>query len=202
LLNKPGIKDRLDKMPEHIRGTAIKVVRSVSAKLRNVDEGGAEELIQWILRYFESNILRELLKAIVVADSTDVQKLARLVQDWGLKQVSSVVEIIQTQIQIIDKLETLVASNKTLEIDLHRLIERNLWLIKEGLELWSSDKPLKKLLGRHLDKIYAARKNIRPDLIALSRNNGNEAIILEFKKPSEKIKMTHVTQAMGVRRYN
>jgi hypothetical protein len=196
LLNKPGIKQRLDKMPEHVRGTAIKVVRSVSSKLRNVDEHEAEELIEWILRYFESNILRELMKAIVAADSTDVRKLAGLVQDWGLKQVSSVVDIIKTQIQIIEKLEKLVGSRATLEIDLHKLIENNLWLIKEGLELWSSDKPLKKVLDGKLDKIYASRKSIRPDLVALSRNNGNEAVILEFKKPAEKIKPEHVTQVM------
>jgi hypothetical protein len=69
-------------------------------------------------------------------------------------------------------------------------------LIREGLELWSSDKPLKQVLGGKLDKAYAKRKNIRPDLITLSRNDGNDAVILEFKKPSEKIVSTHVTQAM------
>ena len=52
------------------------------------------------------------------------------------------------------------------------------------------------MLGGKLDKAYAKRKNIRPDLITLSRNDGNDAVILEFKKPSEKIVSTHVTQAM------
>ena len=196
LLERPGIRDRLEKMPEHVRGTATKVVRTISSKLRNVDEDEAEELIEWVLRYFESNVLRELMKAIVAADSHDVEKLGLLVQDWGLKQVSNVVEIIKTQIQIIEKLEKLVSSDVSLEIDLHKLIENNLWLIREGLELWSSDKPLKQVLAEKLDKAYAKRKNIRPDLITLSRNDGNDAVILEFKKPSEKIVATHVTQAM------
>jgi hypothetical protein len=92
-------------------GTATKVVRTISSKLRNVDEDEAEELIEWVLRYFESNVLRELMKAIVAADSRDVEKLGLLVQDWGLKQVSNVVEIIKTQIQIIEKLEKLVLSH-------------------------------------------------------------------------------------------
>jgi hypothetical protein len=120
-------------MPAHVRGTATKVVRTISSKLRNVDEDEAEELIEWVLRYFESNVLRELMKAIVAADSHDVEKLGLLIQDWGLKQVSNVVEIIKTQIQIIEKLEKLVSSDVSLEIDLHKLIESNLWLIREGL---------------------------------------------------------------------
>lgn len=196
LLAKPAIKDRLEKMPEHVRGTATKVVRTISSKLRNVEEDEAEDLIEWVLRYFESNILRELMKAIVAADSNDVDRLGILVQEWGLKQVSNVVDIIQTQIQIIEKLENLVISKTSFEVDLHKLIESNLWLIHEGLELWSSDKPLKRVLNDKIDKVYAKRKSIRPDLIALSRNNGNEAVILEFKKPTEKIVSSHVTQAM------
>ena len=113
-----------------------------------------------------------------------------------MKQVGSVADIIRTQIQIIEKLEKLVASNDSLEIDLHKLIECNLWLIKEGLELWSSDKPLLTVLGGHIDKIYKHKEKIRPDLLALSRSDGNEAVILEFKKPSEIITREHVTQAM------
>jgi len=196
LLANPAIKDRLDKMPAHVRGTATKVVRSITQKLKNVEEEDAQELIDWILRYYESNILRELMKAILSAENKDAEKLAELVQDWGVKQVGSVVDIIRTQIQIIEKLESLTSSNASLEIDLHKLIEANLWLIKEGLELWSSDKPLIKVLGGHIDKLYKSRKDIRPDLLTLSRSNGNEAVILEFKKPSEKIVSAHVTQAM------
>ncbi len=63
-----------------------------------------------------------------------------------MKQVSSVVEIIKTQIDIIAKLEELVASDIAKEIELHKLIESNLWLIREGLDLWSSGKPLRDLL--------------------------------------------------------
>jgi hypothetical protein len=94
------------------------------------------------------------------------------------------------------RLEELVASDKSIEIDLHKLIESNLWLVREGLELWSSDKPLTTLLDGHIDDLYKDRKDIRPDLVCRSRNDGNEATILEFKRPKEKIKMEHVTQAL------
>jgi hypothetical protein len=196
LLNRPAVKERLERMPPHVRGTASKVVRGILAKLRNVEEEEAAELIEWVLRYYESNILRELMRAIVSADVQDAEKLAALVEDWGLKQVNSVVEIIKDQIGIIGKLEEVVASDAAKEMDLHKLIEGNLWLIREGLELWSSDKPLKKVLDQQIDKIYKDREDIRPDLICRSRDNGNEAAIMEFKRPKETIVMEHVSQAL------
>ena len=194
-LNRPAVRERLDRMPAHIRSTATKVVRGIVAKLKNVAEDEAAELVEWVLRYYELNLLRELMRAIIAADSTDAEKLGELIREWGLKQVNSVVDIIKTQIDIIEKLEEIIGSNKSLEIDVHKLIESNLWLIREGLELWSSDKPLKKLLDDRIDEIYKGREDIRPDLVCRSRNDGNEAVIMEFKRPSEPIVMKHATQA-------
>jgi hypothetical protein len=69
-------------------------------------------------------------------------------------------------------------------------------LIKEGLELWASDKPLKTVLDGQVDSLYKDREDIRPDLICRSRDGGNTAIVLEFKRPKETVIMEHVTQAL------
>lgn len=196
LMAAPEIKSRLDALPPHIRGTASKVVRGIIGKLRTASDEDAKNLIEWILRYFESNVLKELMNAIIAADIREAEKLAGLVNEWGLTQLNSVAGIIETQINIIGRLEELVSSDKAYEIDLHKLIESNLWLVREGLELWSSDKPLKTLLDGHIDQIYKDREDIRPDLVCRSRDDGKDAVILEFKRPKEKIEMTHVTQAL------
>jgi hypothetical protein len=197
LLSQPAIRERLDRMPAHVRANATTVVRALVVKLKNVEEDEAQELIEWILRYYESAILRELMRAIIAAEVTDAEKLGKLVEEWGLKQVSSVVEIIKTQIDIIEKLQELMASETAKEIEVHKLVESNLWLVKEGLELWSSDKPLRKILEDDFDKLYADKQDTRPDLICRSRSDGNEAVILEFKRPKVTVVMDHVTQALG-----
>lgn len=196
LLNRPAVRERLDRMPAHVRGIATKVVRGILAKLRSIDEDEAADLIEWVLRYYESNILRELMRAIIAADTQDAEKLGALVEEWGLKQVNSVADIIKDQVGIIGKLEELVASDAAKEMDLHKLIEGNLWLIREGLELWSSDKPLKSILDDRIDELYKDRAQIRPDLICRSRDAGNEAVIVEFKRPKETVVMPHVTQVL------
>ncbi|MBZ5694478.1 MAG: ATP-binding protein [Acidobacteriia bacterium] len=196
LLNRPEIRQRLNQMPPHVRGIAQRVVGAVLVKLRNVEEEEAATLIEWIVRYYESNVLRELLKAIIAADASDIQKLSELINEWGAKQVNDVVAIISDQIQIISKLEQLIASEKAKEMEVHKFVESNLWLVREGLELWSSDRPLKTLLDGNLNDLYKDKANLRPDIVCRSRDGGSEAVILEFKKPSETVQMEHVTQAM------
>ncbi len=196
LMDAPGIRDRLLALPPHIRGTATKVVRGLVGKLSTASDDDAMNLVEWVLRYYESNVLRELMNAIASADINEAVKLAELVGAWGLSQLNSVAGIIETQINIINRLEELVSSNKAYEIDLHKLIETNLWLVREGLELWSSDRPLKTVLDGQIDTLYKDRAHLRPDLICRSRDDGSHALIIEFKRPSETVTMEHVTQAL------
>lgn len=196
LMGQPEIKARLNALPPHIRATASSVVKEIIKKLKTASDDDATKLVEWVLRYYESNVLKELMHAIASADMHEAEKLAELVSQWGLSQLNGVAGIVDTQIKIIERLEELVASDKAYEIDLHKLVESNLWLIKEGLELWSSDKPLRKLLDGKIDQIYKKSQNLRPDLICRSRDSGRQAVIIEFKRPKEKIKMTHVTQAL------
>lgn len=195
-LESPEIKERLQSLPPHIRGTATKVVSALALKLKNVEDKEALEMLEWVLRYYESNVLRELLNTIIASDPADAERLAGLVKDWGLRQVSSVAEQVKNQIDIIGKLEELIVSEKAREIDLHNLIETNLWLVRPGLEVWSSDKTLKQIMDNHISEIYEKQKHLRPDLICRSRDNGNDAVIIEFKRPTEKITNQHVTQAL------
>lgn len=196
LMGSSEVQTRLTALPPHVRSTASKVVRAIIGKLKTASDEDAKNLIEWILRYYESNVLKELMNAIAAADIHEAEKLADLVNEWGLSQLNSVAGIVKTQISIISRLEELVASDKAYEIDLHKLVESNLWLVKEGLELWSSDKPLKTLLDGHVELLYKDREDLRPDLICRSRDEGQDAVILEFKRPKEKIKMEHVTQAL------
>jgi hypothetical protein len=196
LIEVPHIQDKLSKLPPHIRAKAKRVIEGVVQKLKTASDEEVNELVDWIIRYFDSNVLRELMNSIIAAEINDVEKLTSLINEWGLKQMNNVTEIIKEQIDIIKKLEELIDSEKTLEVEVHKLIEGNLWLVREGLELWASDKPLKKLLENHYDKLYKKNQNERPDLVCRSRNDGKQAVIMEFKRPKVKIKMEHITQAL------
>ncbi len=45
-------------------------------------------------------------------------------------------------------------------------------------------------------ELYKDKADLRPDLVCRSRDEGNEAVILEFKRPKEQVVMEHVTQAL------
>ena len=172
LIEVPDVQLKLSKLPPHIRTKAKKVIEGVVLKLKSASDEEVNELVDWIIKYFDSNVLRELMNSIMQAEANDVERLSVLINEWGLKQMNNVTEIIKEQIDIIKKLEDLIANDQALEVDVHKLIEGNLWLVREGLELWASDKPLKKVLDNHFDNLYKGNKAERPDLVCRSRDSG------------------------------
>jgi hypothetical protein len=196
IIEVSSFQRKLEKLPPHIRTKARLVIEGVIAKAKSATDEEINELVDWIIRYFESNVLRELMNSIIKADNSDIEKLTELINDWGVRQINGVTQMIKDQIGIIKKLEKFINSNKTLEIEVHKLVEGNLWLIREGLELWSSDKPLKTIFDKEFDKIYKKNESERPDVVCRSTNQGNTAVIIEFKRPNVKVKMDHITQAL------
>ena len=64
-------------------------------------------------------------------------------------------------------------------------------------EVWSSNNQLKTVLNECFDEQYRDKENLRPDIVC--KTHSNKAIVLEFKRPSEKISLQNLIQVMRYR---
>ncbi len=194
ILKLEPIEARLRELPTSVRNKAKEVISTLVAKMKEQEEKDIIDFAGRILQYFESNVLKELLDSILQADSNDVEKLADLISEWGVRNVAGVANLIRQHINIIKKLEELVNDTSALEKQIHKLFEKNLWLLDDKYKLWGSNNSLKTILGENLDKKFKKQKHWRPDLVCLSSQN--EAVVIEFKNPSVTISTKDLAQTM------
>ena len=194
ILKSETIDVRLKGLPSPVRSKAKEIISTLVAKMKEQEDEDIIDFAGLILQYFESNVLKELLDSILKADSNDVEKLADLISEWGIRDIAGVVNLIKQHIQIIKKLKELVNNKNTPEKHIHTLFEKNLWLLDDKYKLWESNRTLKTILGENLDKKFEKKKNLRPDLVCLTSQN--EAIVIEFKKPSVTISTRDLAQTM------
>ena len=84
----------------------------------------------------------------------------------------------------------------TREIEIHRLLENNLWILDNNYELVRSNKALKDYLEANIKVDPELGK--RPDLIVQKfLQDENHIVIIELKKPSVKLKADHLGQVLG-----
>ena len=196
VFNSPDIQSRLSKLTQSTQGKARKRISAIIKKLDDKDED-VFLFVDFILRYYESTSLKELFDSIMNANDEDIEQLAEMISEWGLREVASIADIITQQIKIIKKLEVLINNPNTSEKIIHKIFEKNIWLLDEKYKLWASDKQLKKILDKDIDKRYKKEEQLRPDIIC--RINDKKAVIIEFKRPSKKINLDHLTQTIRYR---
>ncbi len=194
ILKSKTIESRLKDLPPTVRSKAKEIITALISKMKEQEEADIIKFAGLILQYFESNVLKELLDNILQLDSNDMEELAKLISDWGIRNVTGVSNIIKQYIQIIKKLENLVNNASTPEKQIHKLFENNLWLLDDQYKLWESNKSLKILLGKNLDKQFDKQKHLRPDLVCLSSNS--KVVIIEFKRPGVTISINDLAQVL------
>ena len=194
ILSNNDFKKRLDSLPKTIKTKAKNMIQSALPKLRNDDD--VEMFVDLILRYFESSVMRNLLSSILEAKSQDVEKLAEMISEWGVREVASVTDIVGQKIKIIRCLEDLVQNAESLETPIHKIFEKNLWILNEKYKLWASNRQLKSILDKEIDGKYKNKKKLRPDIVCFSNSENSSAVVIEFKRPKDKITEEHLTQAL------
>ena len=83
----------------------------------------------------------------------------------------------------------------TLEKDVHKAIETNLWLLGRQYALMSSNITLNRIIANYSDKKFSGeRASKRPDLL-LSQDLADSYLLIEFKRPNHPISREDIAQA-------
>jgi hypothetical protein len=177
---------------------------SIISKLsKNESDETVDMIVDLIIRYYESDALRVILETIREAAPKEVERLSKLLAEYGAARVGEVTETLHTQIEVIEVLRRKVGEG-VLEAEIHRVIAKNIWLLRDDLTYWFDNKPFATTLGKALKKKFRLSARNRPDLVCfddrpLRERQGQDPqkiLVVEFKRPGVKVGLKELTQVM------
>lgn len=185
-LENKNVQSVLKKLPKEIQEKINKLIEEVIPKLNELSQKDAALIIDLLIKAIESNEFISVLKKLEEADPRDVQKLANLLETWGIYEISSTAEHIRNKLSVIDKFEEVIKNIRSLEYnDIHKLLEKNLWLLDDNYTLYSSNETLKTILTNKISKKFKKHEKDRPDLIV--KTSKGKVLIIELKRAAHKI---------------
>jgi len=192
-LQNRNVQSALKKLPKAIQEKIKKLIEEVIPKLNELSQKDAITIMDLLIKSMESSEIVAILKKLEEADVQDIQKLARLLEIWGIYEISSTAEHIRNKLLVIDKFEKVIKSIRSLEYrDIHKLLEKNLWLLSDNYTLYASNDTLKTFLINKIVKKFRKRKHDRPDLIV--KTFSGKVLIIELKRPARKVVSKDSTQ--------
>ncbi len=196
---KRDIDVRLASMPEHRRAYAETAVNKVLWKFYREHGERFETLANVLLDALEHDEYWAVLQKIEAASRGDVVQFAEALEAFGILELAIMSERAKSRIFFLDRLDELIGNRETLERDVHRALERNLWVLGTKFASMASNRTLRTIVERHLDQTYSGRRpDERPDLL-LAQDAGDRYLLIELKRPSHPLSRENEAQAMRYR---
>lgn len=189
------INKELQKLPEHKRAFAEKAIEKVLKQFYNEPEDKVATIIAVVLDAFDKDYYWEVMHHIDQAKDSTVTRFADALSEFGLLEMSLITTQAVNRNKYLDSLDILSTNEATSEMDMHKAVENNLWILGNPYSLMASNETLKKTIERYTNKKYQGeRADKRPDLF-LSQNYDGKYLLIEFKKPTHTVTRDDENQA-------
>jgi hypothetical protein len=193
------ILERVAALPENRRQFAENAIRKVLDRYYGEPPERVEPLVYVLLEAIERSDYGAVVRHLAEARARDVAALAEALGEFGLADMAHLVEQASARNGFLEYLEALVGDDKTVEAQMHKAIERNLWILGPAFSLFSSNKTLQRQVEDFLGKKFSGKRaNKRPDLL-LNENLYGECLLIEFKRPSHPLNRDDYNQAIDYR---
>jgi hypothetical protein len=193
------IQQRLAQLPEHRREQASRKVERVLSLHFGDKEERIDTSISVLFDALEQDEYWAVVKAVDSARRDEVGVFAAALDEFGLVDIAYMGHQAQQRHKVLDRLDELLSHPSTLEADIHRALEHNLWVFGAEYGVLASNKTLRGVIERLTATPYRGERPAeRPDLL-LASDVHQRHVLIEFKRPSVAITRAHEMQAVAYR---
>ena len=187
--------EKIEKLPLSRRDRARKALFRVFQRFYDEARERKHAIAELVLNAFEEDDYWVLVKKIDETSYDDISRLADILQLWGLREISGIVERARQRLRLLDAFERLIMDETTKELTgVHSVLQLNTWLFGDQYSLMTSNKQLRTVVEKLFERRYSGERAAqRPDLILVSLRN--TYLIAELKRPSYEIQREDVAQA-------
>jgi Histidine kinase-, DNA gyrase B-, and HSP90-like ATPase len=181
------VRQALDKLPENRRMAAERLINRILERFYSESDDRVKAIVRLTLEALEDNDYWVVLKSIDDSTRADVVKLAMVLDEFGIADIAVVAQQASRRLTFLDEFDQLISKPETLEQQVHKAIENNLWIFGSSYRLISSNKSLAKTIAGWTGTVYTGEDaRTRPDLF-LATLASDEYLLIEFKRPSHAI---------------
>jgi DNA mismatch repair enzyme (predicted ATPase) len=195
------INKQVEKLPVYKRQRALKLIDKVLTGLSDGkhSEQQIKNIIAVTISALENDDYYEIIEKLAESSDTNIEMFADILKEFGLLDITMIVSQATARLKFLEKLQMLADNQDTLERDIHKALEKNMWVFGAPYSMMASNQTTNHIIQKYLGERFSGdRANKRPDLL-LNCDHSNKFLLIEFKRPSLVLDRTHEAQAAAYR---
>ena len=193
------INKELEKLPEFKQPFAKKALFKTLEKFYGEAEDRINTVLSVMVSAMEKDHYWDIIQNIQESRNDDVEQFANSLTEFGLIEMSIFTSQAINRLRFLDELNVLIDNPKSLESTIHKVFEKNTWLLGDDYSVIFLDQGLKSAIEEVVSKKYQGENpNNRPDLF-LGRSLTRTLTLIEFKRPGFTLNRDTESQALAYR---
>lgn len=191
-LRRANLNRRIDaqlaKLPENRRRFAEREIDGVLRRFYDQPADRVEAVVHVMLNAMEYDDYWRVVESIHSATAAGVEQLAAALDAFGLLTLAHISRRSSARLKMLEGLDALIQNDATKEMEVHKALENNLWVLGPQYSLYFSNQTLQTILSKQTEKWGGVRKKKRPDLFLginhVPETDGSRRyLLIEFKRP-------------------
>jgi len=195
------INKQVEKLPEYKRQKALKLIDKVLTGLSDGrhSEKQIKNIIAVTISALENDDYYEIVEKLAESSDINIEMFADILKEFGLLDITMIISQATARLRFLEKLQLLADNQDALEKDIHKALEKNMWVFGASYSMMASNQTTNHIIEKYIgEKFSGDRANKRPDLL-LSCDLSNKFLLIEFKRPSIVLDRKHEAQAASYR---
>jgi hypothetical protein len=140
--------------------------------------------------------IRQLVKQLPKERAPALRQLTELMEELTVGQIAAVTNEVRRRVGLLNLFKEPVLDERTYELtgenSIHRLLERAMWIVDDRYWLMHSNRQLRTVVTRRLEKEDKGHERKRPDFVCGTVDK--RLIIIEIKRPSHTLDVADLNQ--------
>jgi len=140
--------------------------------------------------------IQQIVKKLPAEPELAIRQLSALMEELTITQITAVTSEVQRRVGLLKVFRDRVLDERTYEIrgdgSIHRLLEQAMWIVDERYWLMHSNRQLRTVVTKALEKEDKKYKTDRPDFVCGAVDK--KLIIIEIKRPSHMLTVADLNQ--------
>ena len=151
--------EKIEKLPLSRRDRARKALFRVFQRFYDEARERKHAIAELVLNAFEEDDYWVLVKKIDETSDDDISRLADILQLWGLREISGIVDHARQRLRLLDAFDRLIMDETTKELTgVHSVLQLNTWLFGDQYSLMTSNKQLRTVVEKLFEPSLQRRK--------------------------------------------
>ena len=133
------------------RDDAMKVVDKLS-EIVTLDQKRFEEQVEFIVKGYENQIFMDIIHDFDSTTPDAYPDFVDLLKEYDVIKAVNVAQIIETNIEIIEKFDEMIHAEVREKPDMHNLLQKHPWLIDPQWDLLEHEPALDEIVQKYFDK--------------------------------------------------